>query len=148
MSIITTLFGILGVIVFLIGIVVYKKRDMIKQMLIVRAHSRKAMKELENDVYMKEYESVLREELPKAMREKASRDIHRKYNKSSLSEKLGKMYETTQENARQNAQMRAKNPNYKSGFEGIMDDMNAFKWNTTAKSKPKKTKKSESMRDL
>ena len=33
-------------------------------------------------------------------------------------------------------------------LKGIMDDMNAFKWNTTAKSKPKKTKKSESMWDL
>ena len=138
MSILDILFGTLGIITILIGFVAYKRRDLIITMIRAKQASRIAMKELEEGVYKEAYLESLEEELPKAMKQKAVRDIQKKYNKTPMMDKFAKMAESAQKEATK----RSKDPNYKSGFETIMDDMNVF--NT----KPKNKKKSKDMWDF
>lgn len=138
MSILDILFGTLGIITILIGFVAYKRRDLIITMIRAKQASRIAMKELEEGVYKEAYLEALEEELPKAMKQKAVRDIQKKYNKTPMMDKFAKMAESAQKEATK----RSKDPNYKSGFETIMDDMNVF--NT----KPKNKKKSKDMWDF
>ena len=138
MSILAILFGTLGIITILIGFVAYKRRDLIITMIRAKQASRIAMKELEEGVYKEAYLEALEEELPKAMKQKAVRDIQKKYNKTPMMDKFAKMAESAQKEATK----RSKDPNYKSGFETIMDDMNVF--NT----KPKNKKKSKDMWDF
>ena len=102
MSIISALLILLGVITLLIGVFAYKKRTLIMEALYVRANAKRALRELEQNMYMSAYEEALKEELPRAMQEKAQRDFQRKYNKTSLSEKLD------------------------NGFISIIDDINIF----------------------
>ena len=132
MSILDILFGILGLITALIGIVAYKRRDLIIELLRTRQAAKMAMKELEDGLYKEAYVQALEEELPKAMKEKAVRDIQKKYNKTPMTEKFAKMATEAQKQAT----LRQKDPNYKSGFESVMDDMNVF----NTKSKKKKSK--------
>jgi Sec-independent protein translocase protein TatA len=82
MSIISTLLVLLGVIILLIGAVAYKKRTLIMEALYVRANAKRALRELEQNMYMSAYEEALKEELPKTMKEKATRDVQKKYNRS------------------------------------------------------------------
>ena len=138
MSILDILFGTLGIITILIVFVAYKRRDLIITMIRAKQASRIAMKELEEGVYKEAYLEALEEELPKAMKQKAVRDIQKKYNKTPMMDKFAKMAESAQKEATK----RSKDPNYKSGFETIMDDMNVF--NT----KPKNKKKSKDMWDF
>ena len=138
MSILDILFGTLGIITILIGFVAYKRRDLIITMIRAKQASRIAMKELEEGVYKEAYLEALEEELPKAMKQKAVRDIQKKYNKTPMMDKFAKMAESAQKEATK----RSKDPNYKSGVETIMDDMNVF--NT----KPKNKKKSKDMWDF
>ena len=138
MSILDILFGTLGIITILIGFVAYKRRDLIITMIRAKQASRIAMKELEEGVYKEAYLEALEEELPKAMKQKAVRDIQKKYNKTPMMDKFAKMAESAQKEATK----RSKDPNYKSGFETIMDDMNVF--NT----KPKNKEKSKDMWDF
>ena len=81
MSIISTLLVLLGVITLLIGAFVYKKRALIMEALYVRANAKRALRELEQNMYMSAYEEALKKELPKAMKEKAVRNIQKKYKK-------------------------------------------------------------------
>jgi len=136
MNIISILFIVLGIITALIGFVAYKRRDLIIEMIRVRQASKMAIKDLERKVYLQEYEEALKQELPKAMRKKAQKDLQRKYDKTPLTEKLGKWAEATQK------EVQRQDRNHKSGFESIMDDMNVF--NTKTKGK----KKSKDMWDL
>jgi len=138
MSILNILFLILGTIIALIAIVAYKRRDLIIELLRARQATKMAMKELEDGLYKEAYVQALEEELPKAMKEKAVRDIQKKYNRTPMTEKFAKMATEAQKQASK----RQKDPNYKSGFESVMDDMNVF--NTKSKSK----KKSKDMWDF
>jgi hypothetical protein len=138
MSILDILFGTLGIITILIVFVAYKRRDLIITMIRAKQASKIAMKELEEGVYKEAYLEALEEELPKAMKQKAVRDIQKKYNKTPMMDKLAKMATEAQKQAT----LRQKDPNYKSGFESVMDDMNVF--NT----KPKNKKKSKNMWDF
>ena len=138
MSILDILFGTLGIITILIGFVAYKRRDLIITMIRAKQASRIAMKELEEGVYKEAYLEALEEELPKAMKQKAVRDIQKKYNKTPMMDKFAKMAESAQKEATK----RSKDPNYKSGFETIMDDMNV------CNNKPKNKKKSKDMWDF
>ena len=134
MSIISTLFILLGVITLLIGVFAYKKRTLIMEALYVRANAKRALRELEQNMYMGAYEEALKEELPRAMKEKAIRDVQKKYNKTPLTEKFANMATEAQKQAT----MRKENPNHKSGFETVMDDLNVFSWKT--QQTPKKVK--------
>ena len=58
-----------------------------------------ALKEFEDKLYKEAYLQALQEELPKAMKEKALRDIQKKYNKTPLTEKFAKMAEEAQKQA-------------------------------------------------
>ena len=49
--------------------------------LYVRANAKRALRELEQNMYMSAYEEALKEELPKAMKEKAVRNVQKKYKK-------------------------------------------------------------------
>ena len=129
MNIISILFIVLGIITVLIGFVAYKRRSLIIEMIRVKQASKMAMNDLERKVYLQEYEEALKEELPKAMRKKAQKDLQRKYNKTPLTEKLGKWAEGAQK------EVQRQDRNHKSGFESIMDDMNVF--NTKSKNKKK-----------
>ena len=86
------MFLILGVITILIGAVAYKKRTIIMEELYVRANTKRSLKELEQNLYRRAYEEALKEELPKAMKEKAVRDIQKKYNKTPSTEKNSNEY--------------------------------------------------------
>tara|TARA_R110002020_G_C15834087_1_gene734507 strand:- start:47 stop:460 length:414 start_codon:yes stop_codon:yes gene_type:complete len=132
MNIINIFFIILGIITVLIGFVAYKRRYLIMEMIRAKQATKMAIKNLEREAYLKGYEKELRTQLPKAMRAKAARDIERKYNKTPIMDKLAKMATEAQKEATK----RSKNPNYKSGFESVMDDMNVF----NTKSKKKKSK--------
>lgn len=140
MSILDILLGTLGIFVALIGIVIYKKRTLIMETIKLREQSRIAMKELEDGLYKEAYIEALQEELPKTMKEKAIRDIQKKYNKTPLTQKFAKMAEEAQKQAT----LRQKDPNHKSGFESIMDDMSVFGNQRKTKSK----KKSKDMWDF
>ena len=140
MSILDILFGTLGIITILIGFVAYKRRDLIITMIRAKQASRIAMKELEDGLYKEAYIEALQEELPKTMKEKAIRDIQKKYNKTPLTQKFAKMAEEAQKQAT----LRQKDPNLKSGFESIMDDMSVFGNQRKTKSK----KKSKDMWDF
>ena len=138
MNIISILFIVLGIITVFIGFVAYKRRDLIVTMIRTKQASRVAMKELEDGLYKEAYLQALQEELPKTMKKKAVRDIQKKYNKTPFTEKLGKMATEAQKQAT----VRQRDPNHKTGFESVMDDMNVF--NTKSKSK----KKSKDMWDF
>ena len=76
----------------MIGAVAYKKRTIIMEELYVRANAKRSLKELEQNLYRSAYEEALKEELPKAMKEKAVRDIQKKYNKTPSTEKNSNEY--------------------------------------------------------
>ena len=135
MNIISILFIVLGIITALIGFVAYKRRDLIIEMIRVKQASKAAYKDLEKQVYDAVYVETLKEELPKVMKDKAVRDIEKKYNKTPIMDKLAKMATEAQKQAT----MRQQDPNHKSGFESVMDDMNVF--NTPRKTKGKKKSK-------
>ena len=99
LSILDILLAILGIFVALIGIVAYKKRAQITDAVILRQQSKMALKEFEDKLYKEAYLQALQEELPKAMKEKALRDIQKKYNKTPLTEKFAKMAEEAQKQA-------------------------------------------------
>ena len=99
MSILDILLGTLGIFVALIGIVIYKKRTLIMETIKLREQSRIAMKQLEDGLYKEAYIEALQEELPKTMKEKAIRDVQKKYNKTPLTEKFAKLAEEAQKQA-------------------------------------------------
>ena len=125
MSIISTLLILLGVITLLIGVFAYKKRTLIMEALYVRANAKRALRELEQNMYMSAYEEALKEELPRAMKEKAVRNVQKKYNRTPLAEKLAKMAANVSVLPQQNT---TKRQSHKSGFETVMDDLNVFSW--------------------
>ena len=86
----------LGIIAVLIAIVGYKRRTLIIEAIKLRQQSKIALKELEDGLYKEAYLQALQEELPKAMKEKAVRDIQNKYNKTPLMEKFSKMAESAE----------------------------------------------------
>ena len=126
----------LGIIAVLIAIVGYKRRTLIIEMIRDKQSHRIALKELEDGLYKEAYLQALQEELPKAMKEKAVRDIQNKYNKTPLMEKFSKMAESAQKEASK----RQRDPNHKTGFESIMDDMSVFN-NKPSNTRSKKNKK-------
>ena len=140
MSILNILLIVLGVIAVLIGFVAYKRRHLIIEMIRVKQVGKAAYKDLEKQVYDAVYIETLKEELPKVMQKKAKRDIERKYNKTPIMDKLAKMATEAQKQAT----VRQRDPNHKTGFESVMDDMNVF--NTSRKTKGKK--KSKNMWDF
>ena len=133
MSILDILLVILGIFIMLIGFVIYKKRTQIIESWRLKTLSQIALKDFEDGLYKEAYLQALQEEVPKAMKEKAVRDIQKKYNKTPLTEKFAKMATEAQKQA----SMKQKNPNYKSGFESIMDDVSVFS-NQQRKGKNKK----------
>ena len=140
MSILNILLIVFGVIAVLIGFVAYKRRHLIIEMIRVKQAGKAAYKDLEKQVYDAVYIETLKEELPKVMQKKAKRDIERKYNKTPIMDKLAKMATEAQKQAT----IRQRDPNHKTGFESVMDDMNVF--NTSRKTKGKK--KSKNMWDF
>ena len=122
MNILNVLLLALGIIAVLITIVGYKRRTLIIEAIKLRQQSKIALKELEDGLYKEAYLQALQEELPKAMKEKAVRDIQNKYNKTPLMEKFSKMAESAQKEASK----RQRDPNHKTGFESIMDEINIF----------------------
>tara|TARA_R110002020_G_scaffold112074_1_gene258259 strand:- start:71 stop:472 length:402 start_codon:yes stop_codon:yes gene_type:complete len=133
MSILDILLVILGIFIMLIGFVIYKKRTQIIESWRLKTLSQIALKDFEDGLYKEAYLQALQEEVPKAMKEKAVRDIQKKYNKTPLTEKFAKMATEAQKQA----SMKQKDPNYKSGFESIMDDVSVFS-NQQRKGKNKK----------
>jgi len=136
MSILDILLLVIGLITVLIAIVGYKRRALIIEMIRDKQASRIALKELEDGLYKEAYLQALQEEVPKAMKEKATRNIQKKYNKTPLMDKLAKMAESAQKEASK----RQRDPNHKTGFESIMDDMSVF-GNQTFNTRSKKNKK-------
>ena len=59
----------------------------IKEQMIIRAVNKRALRELEKEIYQQEYEKALREELPKAMRKKAQDDISQRYQRNNRRER-------------------------------------------------------------
>ena len=144
MSILNILLLVIGLIAVLIAIVGYKRRTLIIEAIKLRQQSKIALKELEDGLYKEAYLQALEEEVPKAMKAKATRNIQKKYNKTPLMEKFSKMAESAQKEASK----RQLNPNHKTGFESIMDDMSVF-GNQTSNTRSKKGKKKpKSMWDL
>ena len=133
MSILDILLVILGIFIMLIGFVIYKKRTQIIESWRLKTLSQIALKDFEDGLYKEAYLQALQEEVPKAMKEKTVRDIQKKYNKTPLTEKFAKMATEAQKQA----SMKQKDPNYKSGFESIMDDVSVFS-NQQRKGKNKK----------
>ena len=136
MSILNILLLVIGLIAVLIAIVGYKRRTLIIEAIKLRQQSKIALKELEDGLYKEAYLQALQEELPKAMKDKAVRDIQKKYNKTPLADKFSKMAEAAQKESVK----RQRDPNHKSGFESIMDDMSVF-GNQTSNTRSKRNKK-------
>ena len=136
MSILNILLLVIGLITVLIAIVGYKRRTLIIEMIRDKQSHRIALKELEDGLYKEAYLQALEEEVPKAMKAKAIRNIQKKYNKTPLMEKFAKMAESAQKEAFK----RQRDPNHKTGFESIMDDMSVFN-NKPSNTRSKKNKK-------
>jgi len=116
---------VLGVTTILIGAVAYKKRTLIMEALYVRANAKLALKELEQNMYTSAYEEALKEELPKAMKEKAVRDVQKKYTRTPLVDKLAKMAANVSVLPRQNS----------GEHISIIDDLNIFNRNKSSHDK-------------
>ena len=125
MNILNILFLVLGVTTILIGAVAYKKRTLIMEALYVRANAKLALKELEQNMYTSAYEEALKEELPKTMKEKAIRDVQKKYNRTPLVDKLAKMAANVSVLPRQNS----------GEYISIIDDLNIFNRNKSSHDK-------------
>ena len=92
MNILNVLLLVLGIITVLIIIVGYKRRALIMEEWRIRQTSKNALKKLETETYRAAYEEALKEELPKAMKEKAVHDIQKKYNKTLSPEQNSNEY--------------------------------------------------------
>ena len=93
--------------------------------LYVRANAKLALKELEQNMYTSAYEEALKEELPKAMKEKAVRDVQKKYTRTPLVDKLAKMAANVSVLPRQNS----------GEYISIIDDLNIFNRNKSSHDK-------------
>ena len=118
MDILTGLFGVLGIIVLAIIIVVFKKRQLISQTLNTTMALKQAQKELEKELYDKE----LKKQMPDMIKAKVAKDIEKKINKKTFAEKLGEASKELTKNAKQGGMEHR-------GLDSVMSDLNVFSGN-------------------
>ena len=88
----------------------------IKTTLETRSISRQAIRNYEKELYQQSYETALLEHLPKIMKEKAERDVEKKYNKKPIQNKLSQMFNNQKDSNIQN----------ENGFVSLINDINIF----------------------
>ena len=105
-----------------ISVLTYKNRVSILTVLRKRYSSIIESRDLEKSVYEQEYRSVVQEKLPEIMREKAERNLNKKYNKTPILEKLSKISENFTLDSR-NEEQKGRNR-----FDRLLDDLNVLNW--------------------
>ena len=115
MEILTGLFGILGIIILGIIVIAFRKRDLISRSLNATMALKQAQKELEKDLYDKE----LKKQMPDMIKAKVAKDIEKKLNKKSFTEKLALASKEFTTNAKTGGMQHR-------GLDSVMSDLNVF----------------------